>query len=90
MANKEQTTLSLISALSGSASHPSVPNNQSLISALSACNIQPSSNTLVVCPPSGEAVDASVTFDLPTQATSVSISQAFSATNVKLKSILKK
>ena len=90
MANEEETTLSLILVLSESASQTSVPNNQSLVSALSACNMQPSSNALVVRPPSGAATDTSATFDPPTQASVTTAAQAFPTTNVKLKSILKK
>ena len=90
MANEKQTNLALISALSASTIKPSVPDSQSFVSALSECNIQTYSTALVVRPPSGVAAAACTNFDPPIQDTVSIVAQDFSATNVKLQSILKR
>ena len=92
MANEEKTNQALILELFVSTSQPSVPSNQALISALSACNIQPFATVLVAPPPfsAGTATAAGVTGNPPNQATIATLEQAHPVTNVKLQRILKR
>ena len=88
MHTDERTNQALVSALEVSNSQPSVPANQALISVISACNFQPSSTALVVRPP--DPVAATIAVNYPPQDTIATAAQAYSATNVKLQSILKR
>ena len=91
MANEEKTNQTLILELFLSNSQPSVPSNQSLISALSACNIQPYVNALEAPTPSSGATTATnVTGNPPTQDTVATLSQAYPAKKIKLHIILKR
>ena len=56
IATEEENNQYFVSALVASNSQPSVPVNQDLVSALSACSIQPSSTALVVRPTAPNAV----------------------------------
>ena len=91
MARKEKTNRALISALSVSNSQPYVPDNQDLTSALSACNIKPSSTTLVVPPPPYDvATAAGATVNTPTQINIATLARNFPKTNFNLQSVIKK
>ena len=91
MATKERANLDFVSVLAASNSQPSIPGNQALISALSACNVQPSTTALVVRSPAPHADAAvSVADNPPDQATIATLAQAYPETNVKLQSIVKR
>ena len=90
MANEEQTNRALVSVLSVSSSQTSVSGNQSLVSSLSARNIQPHSAEWVVRTPSGAAAATGATVDPHTQATITSIEKYFPVNKFKLHSILKR
>ena len=91
IATEEENNQYFVSALVASNSQPSVPVNQDLVSALSACSIQPSSTALVAQPPIPNAVTtAGVTSNPLAQDTISTVAQDYPTTNVKLQSILKK
>ena len=87
MTTEERSNKALVSALTDSTSQPCLPVNQVLISKISVYNVQPSSTTLVVRPNAPAA--AMSAGDPSIQATFTNVVQAYSATNVKLHSILK-
>ena len=90
IANEEKTNRDLISAFLAYSSQPSVHGDQTLVSVLSACNIQPFVTALVVRPPSGAATATGMNANPPTQATISTATQEFPENNVKLQSILKR
>ena len=85
MATEERINQDLVLVLVASNSQPFVPGNKALVSALSACSIQPSENALVVRPSTPNAVaTAGMTAVPPVQDTISTAAQAYPATNVKL------
>ena len=90
MDTEERAHRAIVSALVASNSQPSVPGDNSLVSAFSAC-IQPTSTTFLVRPSApNAATTADVPINPPTQDTISTVAQTFFATNVKFQTILKK
>ena len=91
MATDEQTNQDLVLALVAFNSQPPVPGNNVLVLVLSACSVQPSSNSLVVRTSDPNVVTpTNVPINPPAQATIHAVAQIYPETNVKLQSILKK
>ena len=91
MATDEQNIKNLVLELVPSNSQSYVPVNNTLVSVLAACSIQPSFTELVVRQSSPNAVaPTNVHINLPAQAAISTVAQTFPATNVNLQIIFKK
>ena len=83
MATEERTNQAIFLVLASSNSQPSVPGNQVLVSAISACSVQTYSTALVVRPPTPNVVATTgVASNRPAQATISTVSQAYPATKM--------